>query len=59
MNIENNEQARDTLWNIKNSLENRARSLYNYGYKDGYAQGVKDVTEKIAKKMLEESEVEE
>lgn len=54
MNIDNNEQARDTLWNMKNSFENRARSLYNYGYKDGYEQGLKDASSELIRKILED-----
>ena len=59
MSIDDNVQARDTLWNMKNSFENRARSLYNYGYKDGYEQGLKDATEEIIKKILEDKGGEE
>jgi len=57
MNIDDNTQARDTLWNMKNSFENRARSLYNYGYKDGYEQGLKDASGELIRKILEEKAV--
>lgn len=39
MTIDNNEQAIATMRNFMCSLENRFRSVYNYGYKDGYEQG--------------------
>jgi hypothetical protein len=38
---------------MKNSFENRARSLYNYGYKDGYEQGLKDASNELIRKILE------
>lgn len=54
MTIDNNEQALATMQNFINSSENRFRSLYNYGYKDGYEQGLKDATAEIIKKILED-----
>ena len=39
INIDSNKQALATMCNAMSSFENRFRSIYNYGYKDGYEQG--------------------
>lgn len=57
--IDNNDKALATMQNFINSSENRFRALYNYGYKDGYEQGLKDATEEIIKKILEDKGGEE
>lgn len=54
MKIDDNEQALATMQNFIHSSENRFRSLYNYGYKDGYEQGLKDASEEIIKKILDD-----
>lgn len=52
MTIEDNEQAFNSMKNIMGSFENRFRSVYNYGFKDGYEQGIKDATSEIIQKIL-------
>lgn len=54
MSIDTNEQAMDTMRNFMNSSENKIRSIYNYGFKDGYAQGLKDASAEIVRKILED-----
>lgn len=54
MTIDNNEQALATMRNVINSFENRFRSVYNYGYKDGYEQGLKDASSELIRKILED-----
>lgn len=54
MTIDNNEQALATMRNVMGSFENRFRSVYNYGYKDGYEQGLKDATSELIRKILED-----
>lgn len=54
MTIDNNEQALTTMRNFKSSIENRFRSVYNYGYKDGYEQGLKDASSELIRKILED-----
>lgn len=56
MAIDNNEQALATMRNVIGSFENRFRSVYNYGYKDGYEQGLKDATSELIRKILEDKE---
>lgn len=56
MKIEDNKQAYDTMQNYINSTENRIRSIYNYGFKDGYKKGLEDATQKIIQKCLSEME---
>lgn len=57
MRIEDNEQAANAVRNAMHSLENRARSLYNYGYKDGFAAGVEETTRKLVNKIIEEANI--
>lgn len=52
MKIDDNEQALATMQNFINSSENRFRSLYNYGYKDGYEQGLKDASGELIRRIL-------
>ena len=54
MTIDNNEQALATMRNVMCSFENRFRSIYNYGYKDGYEQGLKDASSELIRKILED-----
>lgn len=39
MSIENNAAARDMLRRLLADTENKIRSAYNYGFKDGVEQG--------------------
>lgn len=57
MRIEDNEQAANAFRNAMRSLENRARSIYNYGYKDGFAAGVEETTRKLVNKIIEEANI--
>ena len=57
MRIEDNEQAFNTMRNFIGSFENKARSLYNYGYKDGFAAGVEETTRKLVNKIIEEANI--
>lgn len=59
MTIDNNEQALNTMSNLLKSLENRFRAIYNYGFHDGYEQGIKDATNKIIEQILSNKEVED
>ena len=54
MTIDNNEKALATMCNFMGALENRFRSVYNYGYKDGYEQGLKDASSELIRKILED-----
>lgn len=54
MTIDNNEQALATMRNVMGSFENRFRSVYNYGYKDGYEQGMKGASSELIRKILED-----
>ena len=54
MSIEDNHDAYNGLRNMQLSLENRARSFYNYGYKDGFAKGVETATREIVEKIVAE-----
>lgn len=54
MTIDTNEQALATMRNVMGSFENRFRSVYNYGYKDGYEQGLKDASSELIRKILED-----
>lgn len=54
MNIDNNKQALAAMHNAMSSFENRSRSIYNYGYKDGYEQGLKDASSELIRKILED-----
>ena len=54
MTIDNNEAALSTMYNVMDSFENRFRSVYNYGYKDGYEQGMKDASSELIRKILED-----
>ena len=55
MNIENNEQAYNTLKNAQGSLENKMRELYNLGYnagrKAGRDEALDDILEHFKKSM--------
>lgn len=56
MTIDDNEQAVNIMRKFIGSFENRARALYNYGYKDGFEAGVEATTREIAKIIIERSE---
>lgn len=58
MSIDDNKQALETMNNCINSLGNRFRAIYNYGYHDGYKQGLKDATDKIIEQITAKIEVE-
>lgn len=54
MSIDNNQEAVNAVRNMHRSLENRTRSLYNYGYKDGFKDGVEVATREIVEKIVAE-----
>lgn len=45
--IDNNEEALNNLRNIQSSLENKIRSIYNLGYREGYKDAIEDLLGKI------------
>ena len=45
MNIENNASAYQMMSNLMREIENKIRSAYNYGYKDGTEHGRAEVIE--------------
>lgn len=45
MNIENNASAYQMMRNFMKEIENRIRSAYNYGFKDGTENGRAEVIE--------------
>ena len=49
MTIDNNQEAVNAVRNMFHSLENRTRSLYNYGYKDGYFDSIVEKIEAVDK----------
>ena len=52
MNIDNNKDASACCGNLLRSVENRFRSVYNYGYKDGFKEGVETATREIVDKIV-------
>lgn len=56
MRIEDNEQALLTMENYLKSGDNRFRAIYNYGYKDGYEQGLKDASQQIVDRIMKDME---
>lgn len=62
--IDNNEEALNNLRNIQSSLENKIRSIYNLGYREGYKDATEEVLQSIkehllGKKFVTEEESEE
>ena len=45
MNIENNASAYQMMKKLMTEIENKIRSAYNYGFKDGTEQGRAEVIE--------------
>ncbi len=45
--IDNNPEAKACMDRMFPSIENRVRSIYNMGYKDGYSDAVKEATDKL------------
>ena len=45
MNIENNASAYQMMKKLMTEVENKIRSAYNYGFKDGTEQGRAEVIE--------------
>ena len=54
--LENNEISARTLENLIGTLNNRIREIYNQGYKEGFADGVTETTQKLINKVLAEVE---
>lgn len=52
MNIDNNKDASACCGNMIRSIENRFRSVYNYGYKDGFKEGIETATKEIVEKIV-------
>lgn len=52
MNIDNNKDASACCGNLLRSIENRFRSVYNYGYKDGFKEGIETATREIVEKIV-------
>ena len=55
--IEDNHEALECLRNAQGSMENRMRAVYNYGYKDGFEDGVQialDRTKEMTNRLLKE-----
>lgn len=53
MNIENNASAYQMMKKLMTETENRIRSAYNYGFKDGTEQGRAEAIESIVKYSME------
>ena len=54
--MSNNEQALNTLENLKGSIDNRVHEIYNQGYNKGFKDGVSEAMQKIADSILSEVE---
>ncbi len=52
MNIDNNKDASACCGDMLRSIENRVRSVYNYGYKDGFKEGIETATKEIVEKIV-------
>jgi len=62
MSIDDNKDATNMASRLLKEVENRIRSAYNYGFKDGVEQGKAEAIESIVKYSMEkyaESEEEE
>ena len=62
MSIDDNKDATNMASRLLKEVENRIRSAYNYGFKDGTEQGRAEAIESIVKYSMEkyaESEEEE
>ena len=53
MRIEDNAAACDMLRRLLSDTENKIRSAYNYGFKDGVEQGKAEAIESIVKFSME------
>lgn len=52
MAINNNDEALAAMENMLRSITNRVRSIYNYGYKDGFRDGVETATREVTEKII-------
>lgn len=55
--LENNKVSVSTLENLKGSLDNRIREIYNQGYREGYKDGTQSAMQKIADSILNDVEM--
>lgn len=53
MNINDNKEANNMMKKLLTEVENRIRSAYNYGFKDGTEQGRAEAIESIVKYSME------
>ena len=52
MKLDENQEAVNLLNNTKGSIENRMRTAYNLGYKDGLRVGINQTTQKLMDRLL-------
>lgn len=52
MRLDDDKNAIEVLEKLFGSQENRIRQMYNLGYKAGYTDGAKAVTDRIAEKVV-------
>jgi hypothetical protein len=53
MSIDDNKDATNMVSKLLKEVENRIRSAYNYGFKDGVEQGKAEAIESIVKYSME------
>lgn len=53
MSIDDNKEATNMARRLLKEVENRIRSAYNYGFKDGVEQGKAEAIESIVKYSME------
>lgn len=53
MSIDDNKEATNMARRLLKEVENRIRSAYNYGFKDGVEQGRAEAIESIVKYSME------
>lgn len=54
MRLDDNQEAVNVERNLIHSLNNRLRQIYNLGYRKGYEDGTRTVTEEIIAKIVGE-----
>lgn len=54
--IDNNAEALNIINSMLGSQENRIRSIYNLGYKQGYEDGLDEAVAKIKEKIFEDGD---
>lgn len=54
MRLDDNQEAVNVERNLIHSLNNRIRQIYNLGYRKGYVDGTRAVTEEIIAKIVGE-----